>query len=748
MVSKACDIIWIACLLLWTTGLAVRTRHGATNSTNVTNVTNVTNLTKPPAKVPLQLSFSALLSSSGGGAGGEEVKVTADEAKLRIMIEETPSARDLGSDLAALDETQPTDRTLVDVAKNVRHEQERFFDERVCFTFDLFPPENMMPSRHRFKHLQRLRAQLGRRGVSLLRLGREDEDDEDDEGNETVEMSKEEMQHMLFLGAMSDIYKVPLQIYDMATLAEGVKNITGLMCRPWRVNQSRSMPVGPMLQALAKTLDTNSEFSSWWMQALEDEAEGKALTELKSLVQRPKGIVTMTSAFEFCVAEKGELLSTESLYRLTYQRLPEDDNNETRTPEMADEVAPGEEVTIFEKMRSTQVLQMPQRANVTLLDATQGVAGGECADLTQGSTGEGELDEELNAEKRLQRINREAAGHWDAGAYDFWNGLKVREVLSSLGTEMGPLKLPLKAARPSFLRHGKMDANSAAVGIPSTFDARKQWPKCNSIGLIRNQGRCGSCWAVAAATVMTDRFCVAAQAGELKLLQGASNASNLEDMQGLSLAPELLVQCDEKNNGCGGGRLDDAWGFLKRHGIPKESCAPYMHCPVPTQRSCSYGWEKRPFVPYGRSSEEKQTEICGGKCADGSKMSFFRVSEAYAVAKPRDVGALQRELLLAGPVEVAFYVFSDFMNYRSGVYFRTPGAYGPLGGHAVRLLGWGIDEELGKKAVDYWLIANSYSPHWGMHGLFKIRRGTNECGIESTPAAGTPDLDLPVKESS
>ena len=52
-------------------------------------------------------------------------------------------------------------------------------------------------------------------------------------------------------------------------------------------------------------------------------------------------------------------------------------------------------------------------------------------------------------------------------------------------------------------------------------------------------------------------------------------------------------------------------------------------------------------------------------------------------------------------------------------------------------------QELGKKAVDYWLIANSYSPHWGMHGLFKIRRGSNECGIESTPAAGTPDLDLP-----
>eukprot|EP00434_Breviolum_minutum_P023119 symbB.v1.2.020396.t1/scaffold1715.1/size104970/6 len=75
-------------------------------------------------------------------------------------------------------------------------------------------------------------------------------------------------------------------------------------------------------------------------------------------------------------------------------------------------------------------------------------------------------------------------------------------------------------------------------------------------------------------------------------------------------------------------------------------------------------------------------------------MHFFKVTEAYAVAKPRDMNSLQRELMQRGPVEVAFFVFSDFMNYRRGVYFRTPGAYGPLGGHAVRLLGWGIEEEL------------------------------------------------------
>ena len=111
----------------------------------------------------------------------------------------------------------------------------------------------------------------------------------------------------------------------------------------------------------------------------------------------------------------------------------------------------------------------------------------------------------------------------------------------------------------------------------------------------------------------------------------------------------------------------------------------------------------------------------------------------YALSAPGDVAGLQKELFQHGLVEVGFFVFSDFRNYRQGVYFRTRGAYGPLGGHAVRLLGWGTQRHR-KNEVDYWLAANSWSPDWGLGGFFRIRRGTNECGIETTPAAGLPML--------
>ncbi|KHJ83770.1 hypothetical protein OESDEN_16527, partial [Oesophagostomum dentatum] len=49
------------------------------------------------------------------------------------------------------------------------------------------------------------------------------------------------------------------------------------------------------------------------------------------------------------------------------------------------------------------------------------------------------------------------------------------------------------------------------------FDARKQWPECESIGIIRDQANCVSGWAVSAASVMSDRACIQSK-GKTKYL--------------------------------------------------------------------------------------------------------------------------------------------------------------------------------------------------------------------------------------
>ena len=99
-----------------------------------------------------------------------------------------------------------------------------------------------------------------------------------------------------------------------------------------------------------------------------------------------------------------------------------------------------------------------------------------------------------------------------------------------------------------------------------------------------------------------------------------------------------------------------------------------------------------------------------------------------------------REIRAHGPIEVAMLVYTDFVQYRSGVYRRSDAALGPVGGHAVRVIGWGVEPRAGGPPAPYWLAANSWSAAWGEAGFFRIARGSDECGVEATPAAGLPRL--------
>merc|ERR1719197_1750778 len=98
-------------------------------------------------------------------------------------------------------------------------------------------------------------------------------------------------------------------------------------------------------------------------------------------------------------------------------------------------------------------------------------------------------------------------------------------------------------------------AYERAGEVPNDFDAREQWP--GLIHPIRNQKHCGSCWAFSAAEVLSDRVAIATK-----------KASP-------SLSPEDMVSCDKSDMGCSGGRLPNAWAYLKSTGIVTETCFPY-----------------------------------------------------------------------------------------------------------------------------------------------------------------------------
>eukprot|EP00689_Sawyeria_marylandensis_P002403 EC823739.1.p1 GENE.EC823739.1~~EC823739.1.p1 ORF type:complete len:172 (+),score=79.64 EC823739.1:123-638(+) len=100
----------------------------------------------------------------------------------------------------------------------------------------------------------------------------------------------------------------------------------------------------------------------------------------------------------------------------------------------------------------------------------------------------------------------------------------------------------------------------------------------------------------------------------------------------------------------------------------------------------------------------------------------------------KDIETAMNNLMTYGPIKASFKVYRDFFNYKKGVYQFKSGSF--AGGHAVRVVGWGVDSESG---LDYWNIANSWGPNWGMSGFFWIKKGSNECEIENGLWTGYAD---------
>lgn len=94
---------------------------------------------------------------------------------------------------------------------------------------------------------------------------------------------------------------------------------------------------------------------------------------------------------------------------------------------------------------------------------------------------------------------------------------------------------------------------------------------------------------------------------------------------------------------------------------------------------------------------------------------------------------LMGEIYNNGPIMVGMTLWEDFFSYSTGVYHHTTG--GLAGGHAVKMLGWGIDDKTGDF---YWICQNQWSAEWGEEGYFRI--GLGEVGIDAMGISCEPDL--------
>jgi len=223
-----------------------------------------------------------------------------------------------------------------------------------------------------------------------------------------------------------------------------------------------------------------------------------------------------------------------------------------------------------------------------------------------------------------------------------------------------------------------------------------------------------SCWAFGAVEAATDRICI------------ATNGA----VQTHISAEHLTSCCSTCGFGCSGGYPASAWSYLATKGLVSGgNYGDYSYCSSYSLPNCDHHVSGK----YPACSGDANTPTCPTKCDSKSTYSTPFASDKHIFASSysiaNNVAQIQTEIMTNGPVEGAFTVYDDFPNYKSGVYYQT--SQNALGGHAIRILGWGTEN-----TVNYWLVANSWNNDWGDNGFFKIRRGTDECGIEDEIVAG------------
>jgi len=303
--------------------------------------------------------------------------------------------------------------------------------------------------------------------------------------------------------------------------------------------------------------------------------------------------------------------------------------------------------------------------------------------------------------------NRNPASTWVAGPNNKFADMTIAEAKKLMGVLPGGPKLPVE--EPNL-------TPEQLAAIPTDFDARKQWGKiCPSTAEVRDQANCGSCWAFGAVSAMTDRICI------------ASNGTKQVHIS----AEDMNSCCDSCGFGCDGGYPGAAWQYWQDSGVVDGSnykgspslCYPYS---IP---NCDH--HLNTTGKYGPCPPIQDTPDCTSKCVDGGDWNSRKNKASKVYSPGSNPAAIQNDIMTNGPVEADFTVYQDFLSYRNGVYKHSWGQ--ELGGHAIKVLGWGVDG-----STPYWWVANSWNEDWGDGGYFKILRGRNECGIEGDINAGLP----------
>lgn len=291
----------------------------------------------------------------------------------------------------------------------------------------------------------------------------------------------------------------------------------------------------------------------------------------------------------------------------------------------------------------------------------------------------------------------------------------------------------LRGYRRSVARGGKEGRASGVVGLVSTathvveLDTSRlpqnfTWRGVLQATLqIRDQGSCGSCWAVSSATALR---------AHAELYQ-----------RDRTFSVQQLVDCMPNTEACGGAggckgaTAELAMDYAAKVGLVTEEVAPYAGnqgtCPQKEERASA-------ATPNLRSGAAALSEVSarGGGGAAFGMMGWRKLPE-------NKLEPLLLALYESGPVVVSVAANDLWSMYGSGI-VKACGKDAVIN-HAVVLVGYG-EESRGK----FWQIQNSWGDVWGEGGFARLLRldpheEGSFCGWDTSPGDGTACKGGPSK---
>eukprot|EP00930_Biecheleria_cincta_P058945 TRINITY_DN44725_c0_g1_i1.p1 TRINITY_DN44725_c0_g1~~TRINITY_DN44725_c0_g1_i1.p1 ORF type:complete len:382 (+),score=80.41 TRINITY_DN44725_c0_g1_i1:143-1288(+) len=236
-----------------------------------------------------------------------------------------------------------------------------------------------------------------------------------------------------------------------------------------------------------------------------------------------------------------------------------------------------------------------------------------------------------------------------------------------------------------------------------THSESRDWRSLTSSMFFRQQGSCGSCWAVAATGALEMH-------AELK--HAMTTPGKLSFQQVVDCTPNPR-NCGGQG-GCSGATAELALQYVKEHGITL--------------------------------AESYADGDADGHCQTDHKPALH--TKGFVRLPVNKLAPLLSAVSNEGPVVVSADA-GPWSLYSKGVFNGC--SRDAEVNHAVLMVGYGHDPKAGNDGRDYWLVRNSWGQSWGEDGFIRIERHSSDsgedghCGIDHNPKEGVAcDGDPPT----